>query len=109
MKSQIDVMQKSVNDITIYIDNEEYKTGKFILFQSTLIANNYYLEFQIKTDKKIEPVKIPYPFNIENYEDEGLLYFDFLFNYFQIYRFWWSFYRSRKHTKLPVSANDRYI
>lgn len=64
-------------DITLLVDNIEYKKGKFIVAQSTLLSNNYYFEFHIKTDKKIEAVRVPYPFDVEYYSDENLIYFDY--------------------------------
>ena len=66
-------------NISLFINGEEYKKGKFILFHSTLLANNFYIEFHIRTEKKLEIIKIPYPFAIERHEDEedDLFYFDY--------------------------------
>jgi hypothetical protein len=63
--------------IVLTIGDEEYKSGKFVLFQSSVLSNNFYIEFQIQTEKRLESVKIPYPFNYESYPDEGLIYFDY--------------------------------
>lgn len=69
--------QKTLN---IVIDNQIYKSGKFVVFQTSQLLNYFFLEFHIQTDKKIEVVKIPYPFDVDNYEDEGLIYFDYRIN-----------------------------
>jgi hypothetical protein len=65
-------------NISLFINGEEYKKGKFVLFHSTLLANNFYIEFHIRTEKKLEIIKIPFPFAIEQHiDDEELFYFDY--------------------------------
>jgi len=65
-------------NISLFINGDEYKKGKFILFHSTLLANNFYIELHIQTEKKLETIKVPYPFTIEPHTDnEDLFYFDY--------------------------------
>lgn len=64
-------------DVSFYVDNIEYKSGKFILYKFYLYSNNYFIEFHIQTAKKIDSIKIPYPFSVEEDEEDGLLYFDY--------------------------------
>jgi hypothetical protein len=66
-------------DISITINGTEIKNGKFILFQNNILANNFYFELTIERVKKIDVVKIPFPFKVEHYPDEGLLYLDYRF------------------------------
>jgi hypothetical protein len=65
--------------ISITINGTEIKNGKFILFQNNILANNFYFELTIERIKKIDVVKIPFPFKVEHYPDEGLLYLDYRF------------------------------
>lgn len=64
-------------NISLYIDGEELKSGVFMLYTLLIYSNNYFLEFHIKGDKKIDIIKIPYPFATEEYEKDGLLYMDY--------------------------------
>jgi len=64
-------------NVKLFIQNEEFKSGQFILFRSTLWHNNFYIEFHIKGPKKIDLVKIPYPFRVEEHVEDNLLYFDY--------------------------------
>jgi hypothetical protein len=66
--------QKRIN---LSINNDHIKEGQFILFRSLLLYNNFFLELHIKTSKKIELVKIPYPFKIEDHTDDNLILFDY--------------------------------
>lgn len=63
--------------IKIIIDNEEYKSGKFLLYRFLTYANNYHLEFHIQRSKKIDIIKIPYPFAVEEHAEDNLIYFDY--------------------------------
>ena len=63
--------------IRLSLKEDLVKEGQFILFRSMLLYNNFYLELHIKTAKKIEMVKIPYPFKVEDYTDENLVLFDY--------------------------------
>jgi hypothetical protein len=61
-------------DITIDIKNKTYKQGKLILFYQ----RNFYLTFVMNTQKKEkEKIEIPIPYEIELYENENLVYFDY--------------------------------
>lgn len=66
--------------ITISVGNEEIKTGKFLLIQNNLITNNFYFDLAIENTKKIIVFKLPFPFAIDEYEEEGLIYFDYRFS-----------------------------
>lgn len=64
-------------EIVITVDGFELKRGKFLLFQNNILANNFYYELTIEKTKKIDVFKLPHPFKIEEYSDEGLLYLDY--------------------------------
>lgn len=66
--------------IQLFIKGEMVKRGKFLLIKNCIIGNNYYYEFTIKREKKIDTVRIPYPFLIEEYQDENLLFLDYRLN-----------------------------
>ena len=63
--------------IKISIGNDTVKHGQFILFENLLNHNNYYFELFIKRKDKIDSFKIPYPYKVEEYEDDMLLYLDY--------------------------------
>lgn len=63
--------------VSLNIDGEEIKAGTFLLYMLSIYSNNYFIEFHIKTEKKIETLKLPYPFLAEEYDKENLLYFDY--------------------------------
>lgn len=63
--------------VSLIIDGEEIKSGTFLLYVLTIYSNNYFIEFHIKTDKKNEVVKVPYPFVSEEHENENLIFFDY--------------------------------
>ncbi len=63
--------------IELIIDGEPFKQGQFILFRNMTEQNNYYFELSIRRKEKIETIKIPYPYDVEEYDDEGLLYLDY--------------------------------
>ena len=60
-------------DLKLTINNKQFRKGKFLLFKQ----NNYCLEFTIKKGDDIKRFEIPIPFNIEKWEDDGLIYFDY--------------------------------
>lgn len=76
--------------ISLYIKGEQVKKGKFLLIKNCIIGNNFYFEFTIKREKKIDTVRIPYPFSIEEYAEENLLYLDYRLD---------SFFRNKKHSQ----------
>ena len=72
------ILQKHFQkNISLSIDSVEFKAGKFLLYRFAVYANNYYIEFHIQGGKKIDMVKVPYPFFIEEHMDENLLLFDY--------------------------------
>ena len=61
-------------EITLELNNKVYKKGKLLLFYQ----KNFYITFVMDTAKKLkDKIEIPIPYNIEMYEDENLLYFDY--------------------------------
>lgn len=58
------------------LNNKQFKKGKFILFKQ----NNYHIEFTIdKGDKDFKKFEVPIPFDVEQWDDDGLVYFDYRF------------------------------
>lgn len=67
----ISCLQKS---LTFSINNKTIKRGKLLLFRRV----HYFIQIALQSESKIrENFEIPIPFQIENYEEEGLLYFDY--------------------------------
>jgi hypothetical protein len=63
-------------NVSFIIKNKIIKKGKIELF----VQRNFYLVFHILVEKnKKEKLEIPIPFSFENYDDEGLMYFDYRF------------------------------
>lgn len=62
--------------IELYINGQLYKKGKFLLIDNKIIHHNFFFEFAIEKTKKIDIIKIPYPFKMEEHDD-GVLYFDY--------------------------------
>ncbi len=61
-------------EITIDLNNKTFKKGKLLLFYQ----KNFYITFVMDTQKKAkEKVEIPIPYEIEMYQDENLIYFDY--------------------------------
>lgn len=63
--------------ISLNVRGEQLKKGKFLLIKNCIVSNNYYYEFTIERTKKIDVIRIPYPFNLEEYETENLIYMDY--------------------------------
>ena len=60
--------------ISFTLGNKVIKKGKLLLFRRV----HYYIQISLMSDKNIrESFEIPIPFRVENYEDDGLLYFDY--------------------------------
>jgi hypothetical protein len=56
------------------INNKIIKQGRLLLFRKT----HYYIHISITNVKnEKENFEIPFPFNVESHEKEGLLYFDY--------------------------------
>lgn len=61
-------------NITLELKNKIYKQGKLIIFYQT----NFYITFILNTQKKEkEKIDIPIPYDVEFYDDENLIYFDY--------------------------------
>lgn len=61
-------------DIKLVINNKQYRKGKFLLFKQ----NNYYIEFTVKrSNSDIKRFEIPIPFAVEQWKEDGLIYFDY--------------------------------
>lgn len=63
--------------ICLCVKNEILKKGKFLLIRNQVIGNNYYYDIVIERSKKLDVVKIPYPFDIEEHEDENIIFLDY--------------------------------
>ena len=67
----VSCLQKNLN---LSVDNKQIKKGKLLLFRRA----HYYIQLMVVSDKGTkECIDIPIPFKIENYSDEGLIYFDY--------------------------------
>lgn len=63
--------------ISLSIKDEQIKKGKFLLIKNCIIGNNYFYELTIERVKKLDLVRIPYPFEIEEYPEDNLLFLDY--------------------------------
>jgi hypothetical protein len=63
--------------IVLSVKDEVIKRGKFLLIKNCIISNNYFFEFTIERAKKLDIVKIPYPFNLEECPTDNLIYMDY--------------------------------
>lgn len=60
------------------LNGKTYKRGKFSLYRIETYNNNYEIIFLFETTKnKPESFKIPYPFKVEYYPQDGQLFFDY--------------------------------
>ena len=67
----IDCLQKSVN---FSINGKSIKRGRLLLFKRF----HYFIQIALVSERgNRENFDIPIPFKIEEYEDEGLMYFDY--------------------------------
>lgn len=67
----LECLQKNV---CFSINNKTIREGKLILFRRV----HFYIQLALQTDKTTrENLEIPIPFAVENYRDDGLLYFDY--------------------------------
>lgn len=61
-------------NLQLEFKNKIYKQGKLILFYQ----RNFYITFVMNTSKKeSEKIEIPIPYEIELYEEDNLVYFDY--------------------------------
>ncbi len=57
-----------------------YKRGKFALYRIETYNNNFEITFKFSKPGlpvKIENFKVPYPFHVEYYADDGVIFFDY--------------------------------
>ena len=74
----ISCLQKNMN---FSINNKLIKKGRLLLFRRV----HYYIQIALLTEKNLrENFEIPIPFKVENYSDEGLLYFDYRLDSLQV-------------------------
>jgi hypothetical protein len=60
--------------IALSVKNKNIKRGRLLLFRRA----HYYIQLSLETLKNSrENIDIPIPFNVECYEREGLMYFDY--------------------------------
>jgi len=60
--------------VAFTIGEKVIKKGKLLLFRRV----HYYIQISLMSDKNIrENFEIPIPFRVENYKEDGLLYFDY--------------------------------
>jgi len=70
-----DVLKKILQqNISIILGDKVLKKGKLVLFKQV----HYCLELSLKNkDNNIKKIELPIPFNVENWEDDNLIYFDY--------------------------------
>jgi len=62
------------SNIKMNLKNKTFKKGKLILFRQ----NNYHLELTIEIkDGVTKKFEIPIPFDVESWDEDGLVYFDY--------------------------------
>jgi len=67
----LECLQKN---LTFSVNNRIIKKGKLLLFRRV----HYFIQIALQSENKVrENFEIPIPFQVESYEDEGLLYFDY--------------------------------
>jgi hypothetical protein len=60
--------------ISFSIKNKTIKKGRLLLFR----RSHYFIQVSLETNRKTrESFDIPFPFAVEHYENDGLLYFDY--------------------------------
>lgn len=67
-------------NITLCVNDIVIKNGKFLLIKDNIIGNNYFFELIVEKAKKIDNIRVPFPFHLEEHEDDQLLYFDYRIN-----------------------------
>jgi hypothetical protein len=67
----IELLQRNIK---LSINNKQYRKGKLLLYKQ----NNYHIELTVKkNDIDLKRFEIPIPFAIENWDSDGLIYFDY--------------------------------
>jgi hypothetical protein len=63
--------------VSFSIGDKIIKKGRLLLFRRV----HYFIQISLLSDKKArENFEIPIPFKVENYKEDGLLYFDYRLN-----------------------------
>ena len=76
-----DSLQK---ELTFFLGNKLIKRGKLLLFKRT----HYFIQITLLTQKKErENFEIPFPFKVEPYNDENIMYFDYRLNSLMVENF----------------------
>ncbi len=61
-------------EMSFYLGNKPIKQGRLLLFRRT----HFFIQITLFNSKKEkENFEIPFPFNVEEHEDEGIAYFDY--------------------------------
>ncbi|MEY5134970.1 MAG: hypothetical protein RL709_671 [Pseudomonadota bacterium] len=61
-------------ELTFFLGNKLIKRGKLLLFKRT----HYFIQITLFTQKKEkENFEIPFPFKVEIYDEEDIVYFDY--------------------------------
>lgn len=61
-------------DLIFYLGNKTIKQGKLLLFK----RSHFFIQITLLNAKKEkENFEIPFPFKIEEYDEEGVMYFDY--------------------------------
>ena len=63
-------------NLRFLIGGKVFKKGKLILFKQ----NNYHLELTVQKEDETKRFEIPVPFDVEEWEEDGLVYFDYRFS-----------------------------
>ena len=67
----LDCLQKQV---VFSIGDKTIKKGRLLLFRRV----HYFIQISLMSDKNVrENFEVPIPFKVENYTEDGLLYFDY--------------------------------
>ena len=60
--------------LSFTLNNKQIKNGRLLLFKKS----HFYIQIALLNEKNIrENFEIPFPFKIENYKQDGLLYYDY--------------------------------
>jgi len=60
-------------NLSLSIKNKQLKKGRLVLFKQ----NNYHIELTVSNNGALKKFEIPIPYNIESWEDDNLIYFDY--------------------------------
>ena len=75
-----DVLKRQFEkNLELSVGNRLIKRGKFIIYRCSYYDNHYYVELKFENPKKgkLDIVKVPIPYLIEEHEEDGIVYFDY--------------------------------